>query len=578
MMASGHTPKTLWIPPLPQGWEARYDQSRRAYFFINHQTRTTQWEDPRFPQPVSTTQSNATAAFQSLGQIGEPNENREANALQLQDFNRTSHSKTRKGSDTDSVKSESSFTNKVNTASVEKLRAEFPNVTKELVGDILMICHNNEREAREQLQDLGFSSTQSSGASSSLATPQRTHSGSSSKGKTSSSSTPKRTHAAGGSSGAHSSLSTPHRPTSSTSPKKQVKTPPNVNPNKKKQGKQQQPQQQHHQTQQPAKEEVSESDKTRAFNQLKNTFPTTDSDVIRIALGHCNYDLTETTVLVSAWVKKQGEDDLKLAQAREASLRATSDSVSAAPRVSLSGSLEPAGIEDAAANRPQGFGSAQPNTHRPGPRPGTKSTTNETSDPSHSGTGQNGASGGDAAAGGASDSSQARGHHHANAQQVTRMSEHLLNTTNDLLNHLATTASCCSSEEEEIALVESEETRTNRPENPPRAAVVTSQPTVVNPQPTKEENLNFVSHLRIDSKGPDAKLCKGPDSSLLTSDYTQANGPDRSLRAGPDPSHRTGPKGAQGPDASLRCGPQMSLLHKLRSIPVESEFSLITQI
>ena len=31
---------------LPEGWEKRSDKNGRVYF-VNHSTRTTQWEDPR---------------------------------------------------------------------------------------------------------------------------------------------------------------------------------------------------------------------------------------------------------------------------------------------------------------------------------------------------------------------------------------------------------------------------------------------------------------------------------------------------------------------------------------------------
>jgi len=45
------TPGTSFYPddglgPLPKGWERRLDNANRAYF-VNHNTRTTQWEDPR---------------------------------------------------------------------------------------------------------------------------------------------------------------------------------------------------------------------------------------------------------------------------------------------------------------------------------------------------------------------------------------------------------------------------------------------------------------------------------------------------------------------------------------------------
>ena len=33
------------LGPLPKDWEKRYQEGR--FYFINHKTRTTQWEDPR---------------------------------------------------------------------------------------------------------------------------------------------------------------------------------------------------------------------------------------------------------------------------------------------------------------------------------------------------------------------------------------------------------------------------------------------------------------------------------------------------------------------------------------------------
>ena len=34
--------------PLPPGWEAKYDSRTGKYYFINHYTKETTWEDPRF--------------------------------------------------------------------------------------------------------------------------------------------------------------------------------------------------------------------------------------------------------------------------------------------------------------------------------------------------------------------------------------------------------------------------------------------------------------------------------------------------------------------------------------------------
>ncbi|OON16013.1 WW domain protein [Opisthorchis viverrini] len=33
--------------PLPPNWETRFDDSSRRWFFINHSTKSTTWEDPR---------------------------------------------------------------------------------------------------------------------------------------------------------------------------------------------------------------------------------------------------------------------------------------------------------------------------------------------------------------------------------------------------------------------------------------------------------------------------------------------------------------------------------------------------
>jgi hypothetical protein len=37
-------------PPMPPGWEAKWDPNNRKWFFVNHYTKKTQWEDPRIQQ------------------------------------------------------------------------------------------------------------------------------------------------------------------------------------------------------------------------------------------------------------------------------------------------------------------------------------------------------------------------------------------------------------------------------------------------------------------------------------------------------------------------------------------------
>jgi len=41
---------------LPAGWEAKYDPTNRKWFYINHYTKITQWEDPRLTMQVLKTE------------------------------------------------------------------------------------------------------------------------------------------------------------------------------------------------------------------------------------------------------------------------------------------------------------------------------------------------------------------------------------------------------------------------------------------------------------------------------------------------------------------------------------------
>ncbi|XP_055897921.1 uncharacterized protein LOC106074649 isoform X1 [Biomphalaria glabrata] len=554
--------KAVWIPPLPLGWEARFDPSKRAYFFINHQTRTTQWEDPRFPQAQPPNPNLSKAAFQSLGQIRGDMETEGDVSVPLQDFNHSTHAKI--SDDSRSIRSESTFTNELNMAAAGKLQTEFPQLPKEIVADILMLCHNNEREAREQLKDMCSTKTNSSSATGST--------------------TPKRYTSTNGASSSSSHLPTPKRTPANPSPKKQVRTAsPHHAPTKKKQ------------TPQPtAAKEISEAEKTRAFNQIKTEFPDTDVDVIRIALNHCNYNLEETALLVSAWEKKKGDEDHRNKAVGEATRNNTSSST-AHVFVPPTASLEPAGLDDAAANKPQSLPPAHVNPHRPGPRPVAKSVAGESSViESHAGNGKANSAHPNSSSSlliGASDANSVIGSSHHHAQHVTRMSEHLLNTTNDLLNHLATTATCCAADDEEVVAEVDDPSRghsttptagNSAGKAATQSKVIVSQPTAVTPQASHAERQIATSSLRSGNKGPNSDLRKGPDSTLLTSDYTHVNGPNVSLRSGPDKSRLLGPKGAHGPDMSLRCGPQSSLLlkhHQLSSsLPHVASLTMATHI
>ena len=39
--------KNSELGPLPPGWDTKFDPRTGRYYFINHYTKTTSWEDPR---------------------------------------------------------------------------------------------------------------------------------------------------------------------------------------------------------------------------------------------------------------------------------------------------------------------------------------------------------------------------------------------------------------------------------------------------------------------------------------------------------------------------------------------------
>ncbi|RUS76546.1 hypothetical protein EGW08_015701 [Elysia chlorotica] len=88
MHATQQAPK--WVPPLPPGWEAKFDPGQHTYFFINHHTKTTQWEDPRFQQqaaPAAKPTSAASAAASSLSQLGnKKGSSTRYESVQMKDF------------------------------------------------------------------------------------------------------------------------------------------------------------------------------------------------------------------------------------------------------------------------------------------------------------------------------------------------------------------------------------------------------------------------------------------------------------------------------------------------------------
>ncbi|XP_061188199.1 transcriptional coactivator YAP1-like isoform X2 [Saccostrea echinata] len=121
-------------PPLPPGWEARWDPNQGAYFFIDHNTKKTTWIDPRVAL-----QANQPKQPQYGGQ--------HAAAAQ------TKHPPP----DTNNAKLD---------ASINALMKSHPGATYDMVKDVLVSVNNNHSKAKETLESMGYKLKTTGGTSS----------------------------------------------------------------------------------------------------------------------------------------------------------------------------------------------------------------------------------------------------------------------------------------------------------------------------------------------------------------------------------------------------------------------------
>ncbi|XP_013388839.1 serine/arginine repetitive matrix protein 1 isoform X2 [Lingula anatina] len=129
-----------WQMPLPPGFEAKYDYNQRRYFYINHNTRVTQWEDPRKayyerqsaqtaqPIPMKPKPTPASQGMASHGGVAE-----------------TSFS--RRPDDFEDKKA--------------KIKQSFPTADMDIIVNILEGNNYDLFRAREQLRSMGYSESSS---------------------------------------------------------------------------------------------------------------------------------------------------------------------------------------------------------------------------------------------------------------------------------------------------------------------------------------------------------------------------------------------------------------------------------
>ncbi|XP_041368210.1 uncharacterized protein LOC121382721 isoform X2 [Gigantopelta aegis] len=252
-------------PPLPPGWEARWAPAEKAYFYIDHSTKLTTWEDPRFKKPSR------------------------PEAVQDTTFIKTGH-------DYRHHTSESS--------PADRLKAMFPLATNALIKDLLTMFDNDEQEAMEQLVDLGFERRRPSADISRTSSPHR-HANSHANSHA-------RAHLETHTTQQHRRGSSPHHGSQGTSliqPNARTSSPQRRTSN--------------NQPTEQTRSHLSAADKNKILAQITSEFPSLHQQVITLAVDSCDHDVDRTRCVLKELV-----EDESAMSGRSSSVAHVSDSSS----------------------------------------------------------------------------------------------------------------------------------------------------------------------------------------------------------------------------------------------------------
>ncbi|XP_065844856.1 uncharacterized protein [Oscarella lobularis] len=137
--------------PLPPGWEMKYDQRSRRYFFINHATKTTSWADPRTSIPLATkTTSFTLVSDEEIKNLKE----RFPNAPESQI--RNIHTSTSGNVDLTVSRLKALGHTDMHDRHIDTLSVEFPRAGRGLIESVLRMSSWNLRTSRTKLKDMGY--------------------------------------------------------------------------------------------------------------------------------------------------------------------------------------------------------------------------------------------------------------------------------------------------------------------------------------------------------------------------------------------------------------------------------------
>lgn len=175
-----------WIPPLPPGVEARWDNNQKAYFYINHTTKQTSWHDPRpeyyaslpkdHPPPNPKQRSDGDPVFGFRGSLKKQDGSDSVKfSILKENFPDVADETIRvilkiKNNNVAEarnhlIKSGNKCKTEVDHSSagqlqidiiVKKLQKVYPLARFDIIRDIVAGCNNNETSARSQLESMGY--------------------------------------------------------------------------------------------------------------------------------------------------------------------------------------------------------------------------------------------------------------------------------------------------------------------------------------------------------------------------------------------------------------------------------------
>nr|XP_022325875.1 nucleosome assembly protein 1-like 3 isoform X2 [Crassostrea virginica] len=241
-------------PPLPPGWEARWDKNQGAYFFIDHNTKKTTWIDPRISMPQKTPQKTPQQQYggqhAAAAQLLNPSSSKSPTTqeISLDALKRVNHTQERELTTAFSVKHPPpDTTNAQLEATINSLVRSHPGASHNIVKDILMSCNSDIATAKEALESMGYQQ-QTKGSTS---------------GET------------------HGNRQPTSRQTNEPSPSRAA------------------PQSS------PPKETMSEEEKKRVKQHVVGEFPNLEENVIDMALNICQHNEEKCCTLLNSWNERK---------------------------------------------------------------------------------------------------------------------------------------------------------------------------------------------------------------------------------------------------------------------------------